>query len=94
MVGADVGGVEGADAVVEHAHAVAAESADDGAAGTGAVVGGGDAGERREGFAERGLFVAVEVVAAEDGGALDEIKGGFRVGIAGDDDGVEDHGLI
>src|SRR5690606_39824429 len=57
VVGAGIGGVDGVCAVLENAHAVGAEAADDGAAGGGAEGGGAEPGGVGEGFAEGGLLI-------------------------------------
>ena len=68
VIRAGGGGIDRANPVFENADAVAAESADHGAARARAEICGRDAGLAGEGFAERGLEFLREKTATEDGG--------------------------
>ena len=63
-------GVDGVEAVLQNADAVAIKTADDGAAGGGAEVGAADAGHAGQGLAKAGFDGEGQVLAAEDGGGL------------------------
>lgn len=89
VIGTDVRRVEGTDAVFQHAHAFAAETADDRPAGAGPECGAAQAGRGGEGCAERGGGAATEFIAGENGSALGELEGGFAIQTGGDDEGIE-----
>ena len=71
VVQARGGGVEAADSVLGDLEAIAVEAADDGAAGVGAEVAGGHAGQVREEVADVGLGQALKRLRREDEGRRD-----------------------
>ncbi len=76
MVHAGAGGIDGVQAVLEDADAVAIQATDDRAAGDGAEVTAADSGLASQGLAEGGLQGELQLLAGEHGGGLGLLKQG------------------
>ncbi len=79
VVGTDVGDIEAADAILEHAHAVRVHAADDGTTGTGGEAGAGYAGHVAECIGQRVATRAQQLLAIDaacDGGEVIRIADG------------------
>ena len=89
VVRAQVADVERADAVLQHQHALAGQSANDRAACAGAEEARGHAGLRRERLAEAARDAAGQIIAGEHDGGLHEIGGPDPERAGGHDDLLE-----
>ena len=85
MVDAGVTDVDRADTVGQHADTVALETAQDGARGAGAERGRGYAGLAGERFTDRRAQFAGQLLARQDGGALQHVTLALRYGGGHDD---------
>ena len=89
MIGTDVRCVQRADAIGEHANAIAAQTADDGPTRAGPVGSGANAGQGGECFAERRLLASAQFFADESRRALSKIEGGLGIGADADEKRIE-----